>query len=341
MSEAPANVSATTAQPRAPAAPLPSWSIWAFAFGYFAAYAPYAALPKFLSTGGGEGLSLLPVSTIASVATMVVYIFATGLHRYAGRVRVFGMNLPMPGRWTALSGLASAAIVMTTTLAYTFDGVSIVFMMLLLRGGVLVIAPIVDAITGRSVRWQSWAGLVLSLSSLVVAFLSRASFELTALAAIDVGIYLFAYLIRLRLMSRLAKSQDRNVTLRYFVEDQLVTTPAAVLFLSIVALLPGSAADQVRSGFAMFGGHPHLAATVLIGVLSAGTGVFGGLVLLDPREATFTVPVNRASSILAGVVASASLALLGITRPPGVHELIGAGLLVAAIVVLAIGGKKP
>lgn len=328
------------APPRATAAPLPPWSIWAFAFGYFAAYAPYAALTKYLSTGGSAGLTLLPVSTLASVATMLVYIFATGLHRHAGRVRLMGLNLPMPGRWTALSGLASAAIVMTTTLAYTFDGVSIVFMMLLLRGGVLVIAPIVDAITGRSVRWQSWAGLVLSLGALFVAFLSRASFDLTVIAAIDVGVYLLAYLIRLRFMSRLAKSQDSNVTLRYFVEEQLVTTPAAVLFLALYALLPGEVATQLRTGFAMLRGDPHLASTILIGIFSAGTGVFGGLVLLDPRETTFTVPVNRASSILAGVVASSSLALLAGTKPPGAPELIGAGLLVTAIVVLAIGGKK-
>jgi hypothetical protein len=325
---------------RATAAPLPAWSIWAFAFGYFAAYAPYAALTKHLSSQGSAGLSLLPVSTIASVGTMLVYIFATGYHRHARRVRVLGVNLPVPGLWTALSGISSAAIVMTTTLAYTFEGVSIVFMMLLLRGGVLVIAPIVDAITGRSVRWQSWVGLVLSLGALIVAFLARASFQLTVLAAIDVGVYLLAYLIRLRFMSRLAKSQDSNVTWRYFVEEQLVTTPAAVLFLAVFALFPGSAATEIRAGFAMLGGHPNLLSTVIIGVLSAGTGVFGGLVLLDPRETTFTVPVNRASSILAGVVASSSLALLSGSRPPGLPELIGAGLLVAAIVVLALGGKK-
>ena len=326
---------------RATAAPLPTWSIWGFAFGYFAAYAPYAALTKHLSTGGTDGLSLLPVSTLASVATMLVYVFATGLHRHARRVTLFGRQVPMPGPWTALSGLASAAIVMTTTLAYTFEGVSIVFMMLLLRGGVLVIAPLVDAITGRSVRWQSWVGLALSLAALVVAFLARASFELTLLAALDVGVYLLAYLIRLRFMSRLAKSDDSNVTLRYFVEEQLVTTPAAVLFLSIFALFPGTVGDQLRAGFAMLAGGPHLGLTLLIGVLSAGTGVFGGLVLLDPRETTFTVPVNRASSILAGVVASTSLALLSGAKPPGVPELTGAGLLVAAIVVLAVGGKKP
>ena len=55
----------------------------------------------------------------------------------------------------------------------------------------------------------------------------------------------------------------------------------------------------------------------MIGVLSQGTGIFGGLILLDRRENTFCVPVNRASSILAGVLASLSLAFFFGHRAPG------------------------
>ncbi|HMR11951.1 MAG TPA: hypothetical protein PKA88_39485, partial [Polyangiaceae bacterium] len=59
-------------------------------------------------------------------------------------------------------------------------------------------------------------------------------------------------------------------------------------------------------------------------------------ILLDGRENSFCVPVNRASSILAGVCASLSLALLLGRRMPGPTELVGAGLVVAAIVVLSL-----
>ncbi|MCA9528119.1 MAG: hypothetical protein KC549_17655, partial [Myxococcales bacterium] len=89
---------------------------------------------------------------------------------HASRLRVGRWSIPFPGRWTFLSGLCTAGIIATTTLAYTFEGVSIVFMMLLMRGGLLVLAPIVDKVTGRRVRWFSWAALAMSMGALLVAF---------------------------------------------------------------------------------------------------------------------------------------------------------------------------
>jgi len=58
--------------------------------------------------------------------------------RYASRHELFGRSVPGPRRLTLLSGACTSMVVVTTTLAYTFDGVSIVFAMLLMRGGVLV-----------------------------------------------------------------------------------------------------------------------------------------------------------------------------------------------------------
>ena len=61
--------------------------------------------------------------------------------------------------------------------------------------------------------------------------------------------------------------------------------------------------------------------------------------LLDARENTFSVPLNRASSILAGVGAAFTLHAYFPERAHAPHgfELVGAGLLVIAIVVLSIG----
>ena len=158
----------TTASPIAPKGDA---RIWAYAFGYFACYAPYSALTKLVSQGRFPGMSrtvdgfeLLPLTTMASLVAMLVFLTAMGWWRYAGRRTVFGHRVIVPGRWTFLSGLATAAIIATTTLAYTFDGVSIVFMMLLMRGGVLVIAPIVDVAGKRRVHATSWMALGLSLA---------------------------------------------------------------------------------------------------------------------------------------------------------------------------------
>lgn len=316
-------------------------SIWWWAFGYFAAYAPYSALTKALSDGkiGAKvpGNTILPLSTLSSFLAMVAFLYFTGWWKSAGRKQFGSLSVPFPTRWTALSGLCGATILTTTTLAYTISGVSIVFMMLLLRGGVLMIAPVVDAISRRPVKWPSWVATGLTLSSLLVTMIGRdESFSLPLLAVIDVTAYLAAYFVRLRFMSKLAKSDSVEVTRRYFVEEQLVSTPAAFAGLTILAIIGGGEFDNIRRGFTEFPFTVQALWAVVIGVLSQGTGIFGALVLLDKRENTFSVPVNRASSMLAGVVATLSLWALGIGKVLDWREAIGAGLVISAIVVLSL-----
>lgn len=319
-------------------------AIWLFAFGYFACYVPYSALTKALSKGVYPGLeapvhgpSLLPFATLTSLAVMLVFLTAMGWWKYANQRVIAGRSFPVPTRWTALSGLCTSAILTTTTLAYTFDGVSIVFVMLLMRGGVLILAPIVDALTGRRTRWFSWIGLALSFASLLVAFAEEGGYLITAACALDIALYLAAYFIRLRFMSRLAKSDDREATLRYFVEEQLVATPATVVVLILAALIgKGPFMEQVREGFLHLPSAVVLP-TILVGALSQGTGIFGTLVFLDKSENTFSVPVNRSSSILAGVCASTLLAVLADLPTPSGHELAGAGLVLLAILALTLG----
>ena len=315
------------------------WSIWLWAFGYFAAYAPYSAMTKAVTSGEGSltGLQVLPLTTLASLVGMIVFITLSGWWRDAGRVQVGGLRIPMPGRWTLLSGLCTAAIIGTTTLAYTFDGTSIVFMMLLMRGGALVLAPIVDAVSRRKVRATSWLALGLTMAALVVAVWGRADVRITLVAALDVFAYLAAYFIRLRFMSRLAKSEDPRDSRRYFVEEQLVATPAIVGVLAVLAILgatPGML--ELRSGFTDLFSTGYVLPLVIIGVLSQLTGVFGAFILLNKRENSFCVPVNRASSIIAGVVAGFSLYALGRKDFPEVQELAGAALVTSAILALAL-----
>jgi hypothetical protein len=319
-------------------------SIWIYAFGYFACYAPYSALIKAMSSGFAAGLpkvsgfAMLPVSTFASMIGMFIFLTAMGWWKHASRGTLLGRSVPRPELRTFVSGLCSGAIIGTTTLSYAVSGVSIVFMMLLMRGGVLVIAPIVDMVSGRRVRWFSWIALTLSFGSLVAAFWGpHASLRLSLVAALDVIVYLASYFVRLRFMSHGAKSTDPSATTRYFVEEQMVATPAIVIVLCVVALIGGPGIpSEVRAGFTEVPFGAALLPTIIVGVLSQGTGIFGGLILLDPRENTFCVPVNRASSVLAGIVASASLTIFFAQPRLPLKEMVGAGLVIAAITVLAL-----
>lgn len=317
--------------------------IWWFAAGYFACYVPYTALTKLLSDGhlpGSDGrlsgLALLPLSTLASLVGMFTFLTLSGWWRFAGRARLLGWSIPVPSRWTLLSGLATAAIIATTTLAYTFEGVSIVFMMLLMRGGVLVIAPVIDGLTKRKVGAASWIALALSVGALLLSVRPNADRRMTALAGVDVGVYLLGYFLRLRFMSKLAKSDDHTAAKRYFVEEQMVATPALALALALYALLgDGTSADDMRWGFTDAMTSSVALPIACVGLLSQGTGIFGGLVLLDPRENVFCVAINRASSVLAGALATLGLWAVGAGAPPGRTESAGAALLLLALAVLA------
>ena len=153
---------------------------------------------------------------------------------------------------------------------------------------------------------------------------------------LDLFVYVLAYVVRLTLMSKLAKRAGPAGALKFFFEEQMVATPVIVGTLCVVALVgQGTIGMEVRRGFTEIGASGAVLAAILVGVLSQGTGVFGGLVLLDKRENTFCVPVNRASSVLAGLLASVFLTAVGGAPSLPAAEIGGAFLLLAAIVVLA------
>jgi hypothetical protein len=323
---------------------LAEYSIWGFAFGYFACYVPYSFMTKVMSKGllpsldgtGLAGFSILPVTALATTLAMIVTISILGWWKYASHSKIFGFNIPHPTKWTFLSGICTSLIIGTTTLAYTFEGLSIVFAMVLMRGGVLIIGPIVDKITKRKVRWFAYAGMSFALFALLVSLFDTSGYQVPLLAGIVIATYLTSYFIRFQFMSRLAKSEDANANKRYFVEEQMTATPMFVIMLVLLAIFnTGEITESVRMGFTFHWSQPYIWALIMIGVLSQGTGVFGTLVFLDKNENTYCIPVNRSSSIIAGVLASYLLTLLGVPAP-ATSRLISAGLIVFAILFLTI-----
>lgn len=317
--------------------------IWGLALGYFCFYAPYSALVKATTTGLLPGLNqpvtgfhLLPPTIIGTVVLMLACTSLFGWWKYAGRRRLFGLNIIWPSPLVLLSGFGMAVIIVTTTLAYTFRGVSIVFALLLLRGGVLMLAPTFDLVFRRRVRWFSWCALGLSLMAVLVVLADVGSYDMSLLAGLNVVAYLSGYVLRLPCMNKLGKSEDRSAGLRYLVEEQLV---AVFFLLTIPAALAlsgwGSATLELRQGFASLLSSGLAAPGLLIGALYACLYFFGTLIYLDSRENSFCVPLNRSSSLLAGIFAAQTLAVLYGQRAPSAAELFGSVLIVAALLLLS------
>jgi drug/metabolite transporter (DMT)-like permease len=334
------------------------WGIWLFAFGYFAAYVPYSILTKMATDGllpamhgrqdGINSLAIQAVMTVGSVIVAYGFISAMGWWKYATRGP---LGLPRPQWFTLISGLCASIQIITTTLAYTFRGVTIALVMLFLRGGVLVIAPIVDLLhKKRKVHWTSWLASALCLVALVITVYD--SFGqgdgLPALLILNIAAYLVVYFFRLLFMSGRAKSVDPDLNKRFFVEEQMVAAPGLLILLVIFGLIgwqlgPTSVLHQIWNGFTKVPGGGYTGYLLLGGALSTGTGIFGTLIFLDKRETTYTVPINRASSILAGVGATLFLHYQYAQKAIKWPEYLGAGLIIAAIVVLMLrpAPKKP
>lgn len=325
--------------------------IAALCFGYFAAYVPYAMMTKMITRGlfagmhgnGYSGFIILPVTVLASFVSMYFYLSIAGWWRFANHRRIGTVSIPWPRWYTFISGICTAGIIVTTTLAYTFNGLSIVFAMLLMRGGVLALAPIVDVVAikrRRQIYWPSWIAASLSLGALFMAFAGEGGMAMTVLATIDVALYLASYFLRLYFMSTYAKSHDVAEKKGFFTEEQMVANPVLFLLLFVVGLVgrgmdPDSIPGTVWQGFVDFPFQGLFWTAFLIGILSYGTGLFGSLICLDRRENTFTVPANRAASVVSGVIGTYLLAIFYGQRYPDVYQLIGVVLIVGAIFFLA------
>lgn len=308
-------------------------SIWVMALGYFLFYAPYSAAVKATSKGlwpGVEGqlsrIEILPGFFLGAALVLFSFIAFSGWWRHVPERQVFGITARWPRRLTALSGVGTAAIIAATTLAYTFHGISIVFALLLMRGGVLIMAPLVDALFGRQVERNSWIGLSLSLVAVGIALADQNSYVLSTAAVLNLAFYYTGYIARLQCITALVKAEEPAARPRFFVEEQL--TSMTLLLLGCAGLVLFGVGENTTA--AQLFQYP----TLLIGVLYGCLFLFGSMIYMDTRENCFCVPINRCSSVLAGLVASVAMIHLLDQPPISNAQFLAAGVIILAILAL-------
>ncbi len=318
---------------------------------YLLLYLPYFVIVRWLSITPVldlgrplTGLEILPATQIISGLATLIFAWWGGWWLYANKRKLGGFTVAAPTRWTFLSGLCTALVLVTVPLSITFEGVSIPFIQLLMRGDVLIIAPVVDLVSGRKVRWYSWTALVLVLIGLAVTITDRGGLYLPPLAILTVILYTIGYFGRLAVMTKVGKTGNEDDVKRYFVEEKLVGIPFAIAILAVLPFVGLNAqGEALQFGFVDVWSSPQIGWIILAAVLLFMISVVAAIILLDHRENTYCVPLERSASILAGLGAAYVLFwFFGKAAPTGA-ELFGAVLLIIAIVVLSIGprlGKK-
>lgn len=325
------------------AAPTRRWwvagGMLGLGIGYFLWYTPYSALAKALSGGllssthgPVGGLILLPASALGQLVVMPITLTLMGWWKYARRREIGGLRVPFPGRETAMSAFWMALIVGTTTLNFTFPGVSILLVLVLMRIETLIISPSIDLLRSRKIHWYSAVALGLCALSAAVALADVKHYVITVGAVASLLIYMAAYTNRFLIMSQHAKSADVATDRRYFVEEHMTTPVMLVAILAIPALVsPG----PLREGFTTFLTTSAALPAFLIGVFYEGLFVFTSLIFLDRREYSFCMPVHVCSSLLAGVAASFALKWIFNAPAPSVAQLAAGGCVIAAALMLS------
>lgn len=283
------------------------------------------------------GLETLPSSLIMNLVMTYLFIWLSGWHRDANATRLGGLRVPIPTRYTLLSGLGTALILFTVPLSFTFKGVSIPFIQLLMRGDILIIAPLVDLIFRRKVRWWSWTALVMVAAAVAFVIGKRGELGLPPLAIVTVILYTLGYFTRLAVMTHVSKNGEENSVRKYFVEEKIIALPFAVIVLGLLSLSGlGSQADSLEIGFVKIWTDPVIIQLFFIAATLTVISIFSAVILLDARENTYCVPLERSASLLAGVGGAYILAIgWGQPYPTG-PEVIGAVILIAAIVLLSL-----
>jgi hypothetical protein len=316
--------------------------IWALTLGYFLFYIPYSGLSKavtsgFLSKGIPiAGPELLPAAGISTAFAVLMFITVMRWWKYGAKRQVLGLNVIFPRRETFISGIGFAAIILTTTLAYSFSGVSIVLALVLMRAGVLIMSPLIDQIFRRRVRWFSWVGLVLSLAALAISLSNVRGYQLKLAAILNLAAYLAGHALRMPCMTKVAKTGEAQSARAYFVEEQTVAMAALVCVPATIALLGGTGvANQFRVGFTQIFSVAIGLNGIIIGLFYAGLGICLSFIYLDRRENTFCMPLFACSSLLSGIVASYLLTWLLHAPAPNDIQIESAFLIIVALLIMS------
>ena len=140
-----------------------------------------------------------------------------------------------------------------------------------------------------------------SLMAVSVVLSDAGRYKLSIAAILDVAAYLTAYFFKLQFMSRLAKSDEKSTTRRYFVEEQMVASPLLLLALTVMAFIgAGDVMMGFRAGLTTFLTSQAAVFAALVGLFYAALCICTTLIFLDRRENTFCMGACDAPHIEPG-----------------------------------------
>lgn len=287
----------------------------------------------------------------------------TGPHDYVP-LPLYRRILPLLlTRDVVVAATASAAILISSTLAYSRAEVSLLLPLLLMKGGVNLWGPVVSWLRGDGVTTRARIVLGLAFVAVVAVLWDKVSLHASFAVSLTVGyacVYVAAYFPKLEVISRYRGNHD-------FLMAEMTTTLIVALPIAVVvgwahawrglgsATSDVWALDVLRSLLAAVAASTHTTVALLqrpvvwvMALASEGAGLFGGLVFFARVSSTLSVPLNRCTSLIAGVAATAALWSLShsdgfvgyLTASRNRPELVGVAAMMVALWIGLGSGRR-
>jgi hypothetical protein len=341
--------------------------------GYFALYVLTGILAK-VFTGGYPlrmpEMAYLFNNTLGSSFIALAIVFALGWTRLKSNrlVRWGPFTVPSEIAYIIPSGICTAIVIPATTLMYTMGAVSVMVAMVIMRGSIIVVGRLVDAVQIRQgilkkrvYAEENWA-VVFALCAVATNLLflplvkaleacgipasqwahikpsaPGSGFDPFHLAVL--GLYVAAYAVRIYIMNYFKNTRAKGVPLDnkgFFAIEQIsacVTMVALAAFFYFAS--PGFGwAGKPEAPLAVFrAAVQHPTPIALLSGLPFGILAFFSvfIFMFKGRTATFAGLVNRLTSLLAGTTATLIMYFVFGARFPSAQDWLSVAFILVAV----------
>jgi len=335
--------------------------------GYFIFYIITGLSVKFfLSTGFGRpgmnGMEYLLYSTASSTlfATSIVLFLKWYRMESIKRINLGKISFPSEFLYIIPSGFCTAIVIPTTTLMYSFRAISVMVAMVIMRGAVIVIGRIVDAIQIRQgilhkkVYKEENIAIVFALLAISIKVLSSSgngkANPFTSLPVMIIFIsYIIAYAIRIYIMNYYKNTRPKNIKFNnkgFFAVEQITSTTTLYLIAIILLIIvknTGWSGERITP-FASAFFHPIAGWwywAMLFGIAFGVVAFFSVFIFMfRGRTATFAGLVNRLTSLIAGTVSTLIFWLAFGGKKPVIVDWISLVFILTAVSFIAVAEKK-
>jgi hypothetical protein len=325
--------------------------------GYFVFYVITGITVKYFLSHGMEGMEFLVYSTAGG--SLIVFPVVVGLkwYRLASNrtVRFAGLDVPSELAYIIPSGICTAVVIPTTTLMYTLP-ITVMVAMTMMRGSVIVISRVVDAIQIRQgildkkVYLEENLAVASALAGVGVHIFygarEKGGFDFVGdTAAMTIFIsYIASYALRIYLMNYFKNTRGKGIKLDnkgFFALEQFAATATLVLgTAAVLVLVHGEERVELVRG-AITNPIDGWGWATLAGTAFGAAAFFSVfLFMFKGRTATFAGLVNRLTSLIAGTTATIGSWLFFSGRRPSPQDWEALAFILIAVALLAKAERK-